>query len=87
MKFSHTKISRITVSTINIHCYLCRDGWHVVECAFLVCVLCQPCSVPSLHRFLLRNLLEFLVIANRSRNLWHNNVMADTECGIYSIFM
>ena len=37
---------------INIHCYLCRDGCvecsNVVECALLVCALCQPVP-PSIH--------------------------------------
>ena len=36
--------------TISIHCYLCRDGCvncsNVVECTFLVYVLCQPVRHP-----------------------------------------
>ena len=40
---------------INFHYYLCRDGWvkcsSDVECALLVCVLCQPVHPvhPSIH--------------------------------------
>ena len=47
---------------INIHCYLCRDSCvkcsNVVECALLVCVLCQPIPPSSTHPY---NFGQFLL--------------------------